>query len=103
MVLAVLAVVIVGLGLIVIKAVPVVVGIALIVVSLFTVVAIGERRDRLRQRGIVDPSSRLDHRRAVIPTGMDALHADDNLDAYADTLVSHRLSDQPRSRSDNAR
>jgi hypothetical protein len=102
MVLAVLAVLAVGLGLILAKAVPVLAGIVLMVVGLVAVLAIGERRDRSRQRGVGHAMRRLDHRRAVIPTGMEAAPGD-NLDAYADTLVSHQLSDQPRSRSGNAR
>ena len=71
MALAVLAVVVIGLGLIVIKAVPILGGIALTVVGLVAVLAIGERRDRLRQRGIGGGMSRLDPNRAALPVGTD--------------------------------
>lgn len=94
MALVVLAVVVAGLGLILLKVVSVVAGIALVVVGLVAVLAFGERRDRSRQRGFGDPSSRLDDRRAVIPTGMDVAPGD-SLDTYADTLVSHQLADPP--------
>jgi hypothetical protein len=69
MVLALLAVMAVGLGLILIKAVPILVGIALIIVGLVAVLAIGDRRDRARQRGIGEAASRLDPNRALIPVG----------------------------------
>ncbi len=69
MVLAILAVMAVGLGLILIKAVPILVGVVLIIVGLVAVLTIGDRRDRARQRGIGDAASRLDPNRAVIPIG----------------------------------
>ena len=69
MVLAVLAVLAVGLGLILMKAVPIVLGTILVVVGLVVVLAIGERRDRPRQRSFGDRMSRLDPNRAVLPVG----------------------------------
>jgi hypothetical protein len=69
MALAVLAVVVVCLGLVLIKAVPVLVGIGLMLAGLVVVLAIGERRDRARQRGIGPGIDRLDPNRAAIPIG----------------------------------
>ena len=60
MVIAVLTVLVVCVALIVAKIVPVLAGVVLMVIGLIAVVAMAERRDRTRQRGIHDASQRLD-------------------------------------------
>ena len=96
MVLAILAVMVVGLGLILIKAVSILVGIVLIIAGLVAVLAIGDRRDRPRQRGIGEAASRLDPNRAVIPVGTEP-QADqgirDQVDANIWTQPPPRPSD----------
>jgi membrane protein implicated in regulation of membrane protease activity len=61
------AVVVVALALMVLKVVSLPLGIVLLIVGVFAVVAAGERRDRSRQRGLGDVSSRLDVNRGVVP------------------------------------
>jgi hypothetical protein len=67
-VIAVLAVVTVVVALVLLDVVTLPIGMALVVVALFGVVAIGQRRDRGRQRGMTDGVRRLDARRGVVPT-----------------------------------
>ena len=93
MVIAVLGLLAVCLLLIVAKVVPVVAGIALMVVGLFAVVGIGERRDRSRQRGLGDPSRRLDPNRGAVPAMMD-LGGEDQTRTYADAQVASAIADR---------
>jgi hypothetical protein len=92
MVVAVIAVLIVGLGLIILKVVPILVGIALTVIGLLAVAAIGDRRDRGRQRGTPDMTRRLDVDRGIVPTDLDH-DPYDQLVTYVDTQVASRLAD----------
>jgi hypothetical protein len=97
MVNAVLTVLLVCIALIGAKIVPVLAGVVLMVFGLITVVAMAERRDRARQRGIHDPSQRLDANRASIPASLE-LAPGDQLDTYADVHVAATLSDHTGSR-----
>jgi hypothetical protein len=94
--LAVLAVVVVCLGLILIKAVPVLVGIGLMLAGLVVVLAIGERRDRARQRGIGHGIDRLDPNRAAIPAG-----SEPNPDQAMRDQVDANIWTQPPRREDS--
>jgi hypothetical protein len=91
-VVAVLAVLIVGLSLIILKVVPILVGIALTVIGLFVVAAVVDRRDRGRQRGLRDLSRRLDVDRGIVPTDLDHDPYDQPV-TYVDTQVASRLAD----------
>jgi hypothetical protein len=97
MVIAVLTVLVVCVALIVTKIVPVLAGVVLMVIGLIAVVAMAERRDRTRQRGIHDASQRLDANRASIPASLE-LAPGDQLDTYADVRVAATLSDRTGSR-----
>jgi hypothetical protein len=98
MALVVLAVVAVGLGLILVKAVPVLAGIVLIVGGLVAVLAIGERRDRPRQRGIGHGIDQLDPNRAVLPVGTEP-----QADQWIRDQVDANIWTQPPPRSGDNR
>jgi hypothetical protein len=64
----IIGVLVVGLALILLKVVPVLLGIVLIVGGLVAVLAIGDRLDRLRQRGHHDPAGSFDAGRGAVAT-----------------------------------
>jgi hypothetical protein len=97
MVFVVLTVLVVCFALIVAKIVPVLAGVVLMIIGLVGVVALAERRDRTRQRGIHDVSQRLDANRASIPASLE-LSPGDQLDTCADVHVAATLSDRTGSR-----
>jgi hypothetical protein len=88
----VVAVLLVGIALVILKIVPVIPAIALVLIGLFAVVAIGSRRDRGRQRGIPDLTRRLDVDRGIVPTDLDH-DPYDQLVTYVDTQVASTLAD----------
>jgi hypothetical protein len=92
MAIVVVAVLLVGIALVILKIVPVIPAIALVFIGLFAVVAIGERRDRGRQRGTPDVMRRLDVDRGIVPTDLDH-DPYDQLVTYVDTQVASKLAD----------
>jgi len=73
MAIAVLLLVVVAGLLVVLKIVSLPIAIALAVAGLFLLVAIGDRRDRPRHRGVHAPSRHLDPDRSVLPTSAEPM------------------------------
>ena len=66
MVIAILAVLVIALALVLFKIAALPIAMALAVAGTLGVVALGERRDRGRQRGIADPGRHFDSNRGVL-------------------------------------
>jgi len=68
---AILGVLAVGLALVLLKIVTIPIAAGLVVAGMFGVVAVGERRDRSRQRGVRDPGRHLDAQRGLLGASPD--------------------------------